>query len=183
MKIQKKRYTCAIHEYIRDRIASFKNVDWSALSSNPNITFEFVKENQDKPWDWIYLSLNPNITFDIVKDNPDRQWDWTYLSMNPNITWDIVKANIGKPWNWAALSLNPNTTWDIVKDNPDKPWDWSYISRNPNMLLSVSDIASIVKNDHCVSVIQRVWRRVISDPNHLVCRRRLLREYSQCEFI
>jgi hypothetical protein len=54
---------------------------------------------------------------------------------------------------------------------------------NPNMLLSVSDIASIVKRDHSASVIQRVWRRVISDPNHPVCKRRLLREYYECAFL
>jgi hypothetical protein len=51
------------------------------------------------------------------------------------------------------------------------------------MLLSVSDIVNIVKIYHSVSVIQRVWRRVISDPNHLVCKRRLLREHSECEFL
>jgi hypothetical protein len=70
-----------------------------------------------------------------------------------------------------------------VKDNPDKTWNLSDLNENPNILLSIADIVDIVKIYHSSSVIQRVWRRVISDPNHLVCKRRLLREYSECEFL
>jgi hypothetical protein len=51
------------------------------------------------------------------------------------------------------------------------------------MLLSVDDIVNIVKRDHSASIIQRVWRRVISDPDHPVCKRRLLREYEECWFL
>ena len=131
MQIKINGYSHAIHKCIRDRIASFKNVDWFALSQNPNITFEFVKENMDKPWDW------------------------------------------------SALSRNPNITVDIVKDNPDKPWNLSDLNENPNILLSIDDLVTIVKRDHFASVIQRVWRKAISDPSHLVCKRRLLREYSE----
>jgi hypothetical protein len=28
-------------------------------------------------------------------------------------------------------------------------------------------------------LIQRMWRRVVSDPNHSMCRRRLLREFNE----
>jgi hypothetical protein len=31
---------------------------WDFLSSNPNITFQDVINNPDKPWSWLYLSLN-----------------------------------------------------------------------------------------------------------------------------
>jgi hypothetical protein len=158
MKMQTKRYSHAIHVCTRDRISSFRNVDWYALSSNPNITFEFVKDNFDKPWNWSYLSYNPNITwsivkeniekpwdicalsrnqnitFDIVKENPDKPWDWSYLSINPSITWDIVNANIERPWDLYHLSMNPNIKWNDVKENIDKPWNWSAICINPNML-------------------------------------------------
>ena len=52
------------------------------------------------------LSTNPNITWDIVKTNPDKPWDYSGLSVNPNITWDIVLANPDKPWNYRWLSSN-----------------------------------------------------------------------------
>ena len=44
-----------------------------------------VHGNQN--WDW--LSSNPNITWEIVKANPDKPWDWVGLS--PNVTWENVK--------------------------------------------------------------------------------------------
>ncbi len=31
---------------------------WIPLSRNPNITFQNVIENLDKPWDWYHLSMN-----------------------------------------------------------------------------------------------------------------------------
>ena len=74
------------------------------LSDNPNITWEIIKENLDKPWRWDYLSQNANITWEIVKENPDKPWVWEGLSLNQNITWEIVKENLDEPWNWYYLS-------------------------------------------------------------------------------
>jgi len=34
--------------------------DWWAISSNPNITFDYVKLYPEKPWDWYGLGSNPN---------------------------------------------------------------------------------------------------------------------------
>jgi hypothetical protein len=99
MKMESKRYTRAINECIRDRIASFKTVDWNALSSNPNITFDIVKENINEQWDWYELSRNPNMTCDIVKENIDKPWNWSYLCLNPNIIFEFVKETMDKPWN------------------------------------------------------------------------------------
>jgi hypothetical protein len=150
------------------------------------MTYDIVKENIDKLWNWSALSRNKNITWGVigtVKENLDKPWDWLALSTNPDITWSIVKEYIDKPWNLSALSMNPNIKWDIVKDNLDIMWDWSTLCTNQNMLLSIDDLTYIVESDHSASVIQRVWRRVISDPNHLVCKRRLLREYADCEFL
>ena len=77
------------------------------------------------------LSHNPNITWEIVQANQDKPWNYGYLSYNPNITWEIVKANQDKPWNYRDLSENPNITWEIVQANQDKPWDYRILSNNP----------------------------------------------------
>ena len=53
---------------------------------------------------------NPNITWDIVQANPDKPQN----SDTPNITWDIICDNPDKPWNYDWLSDNPNllrTSW------------------------------------------------------------------------
>jgi hypothetical protein len=79
------------------------------------------------------LSRNPNITWEIVQANPDKPWDFVWLSANPNITWEIVQSNPDKPWNYDALSTNLNITWEIVQSNPNKPWNYHYLSGN-NMI-------------------------------------------------
>ena len=72
-------------------------------------------------WDWYELSSNPNITWEIVLTNLDKPWSWWWLSEHPNITWKIVLTNLDKPWHWYNLSYNPNITWEIILNNPDKP--------------------------------------------------------------
>ncbi|NDE18139.1 hypothetical protein EBZ80_24790 [bacterium] len=57
--------------------------------------------------------MNPNITWEIVAANPEKPWNWYWLSRNPNITWEIVAANPDKPWSWQWLSastFNPPIT-------------------------------------------------------------------------
>lgn len=44
-----------------------KNWEWFSLSSNPNITWEYIRQNLNKKWNWRQLSYNPNITFEIVQ--------------------------------------------------------------------------------------------------------------------
>jgi len=37
--------------------------------------FRFIENQSDKPWNWIEISRNPNITWDIIKTNPDKPWN------------------------------------------------------------------------------------------------------------
>ncbi len=53
--------------------------------------------------------MNPNITFDIIQDNPDKPWDWLGISRNPNITWKIIQDNPDKNWSWYNISRNKFT--------------------------------------------------------------------------
>jgi len=101
-----------MHSKIQDYLKQYEK-EWTRYYWN-----EFVLKNENKI-EWKYLSKNPNITWEIVKDNLDKPWNWNYLSANPNITLEIVKDNPDKPWDWCGgLSLNTNITWEIVKDNP-----------------------------------------------------------------
>ena len=86
-------------------------------------------------------------------------------------------------WNWRWLSSNKIITWEIVKDNMDKSWDWIGLSRNENVLLSLDEKMTIVRRHRAASVIQRVWRMVVSNPNYLVCKKRLMYEFTSLENI
>ena len=73
-------------------------------------------------WNWKRISSNPNITWDIIKANPDKPWDWHGISLNPSITLDIITSNPGNHWDWESISNNPSITWDIMTQKPDKMW-------------------------------------------------------------
>lgn len=130
-----------VSDKLKSKIKTLEFLDWHNLSKNPNITWNIIKDNFDKPWCWKTLLGNPNITWEIAtgKDVP-YQDNWLYMSRNPNITWDIIRQNPDKLWNWFYLSAHPNITWDIIESNLDTdtggdvyPWNWYGISINPNI--------------------------------------------------
>ena len=102
--------------------------------------WKFICDNQNKvSWcSWYSLSKNPNITWEIIRENLDKPWNWWELSRHPSITWDIIQKNSDKPWCFKHLSSNPNITWDLIEiflelglvGSMD---DWNYISDNPNI--------------------------------------------------
>ena len=50
--------------------------------------WKFICDNSDKELDWSTLSENPNITWEIIQNNLYKSW---CVSNNPNITWEIIK--------------------------------------------------------------------------------------------
>ena len=60
----------------------------------------------DEKWNYYALSENPNITWEHVRDNPNIPWDYYGLSCNPNITWEHVRDNPTLPWDYHRLSVN-----------------------------------------------------------------------------
>jgi len=118
---------------------------YTALSSNPNLTWEYVMKHKSQEWCWHRLSENPCITTDIVLANPSEPWDYFRLSKNPNINLDVIKQSLKLPDthisegnnNQIEPLLNPNITWEYVKTHK---FDLDYndvisLSLNPNITL------------------------------------------------
>lgn len=40
--------------------------------------------------------MNPNITWENVEENPNKPWNYTYLSRNKHMTQDVIQNNIKK---------------------------------------------------------------------------------------
>ena len=38
-----------------------KSCEWPCLSSKPNVNWEIIRDNPNKPWNWDQVSLNPNV--------------------------------------------------------------------------------------------------------------------------
>ena len=47
-----------------------------------------MQQNPDEPWDWDGLSMNPNITFEIVTQNLDKPWNMKWLLIENPFTKD-----------------------------------------------------------------------------------------------
>jgi len=129
-----------------------KDIDWGALSGNPNPNaIEMLKGNL-KDIDWYALSGNSNPkAIEMLSDNPTKI-NWKALSRNPNainllitepnkIDWKELSSNTGaidlltrnpEKIDWEALSGNPNAI-ELLRENKSKIV-WHFLSTNPNAI-------------------------------------------------
>ena len=115
--------------------------DWweDGISSNPNLTLEWIEKYEDKNWNWGYngISSNPNLTLEWIEKYEDKGWDWEEISNHPNLTLEWLEKYPNKDWDWrwSGISSNPNVTLECLEKYPNKDWDWRWsgISSNPNL--------------------------------------------------
>jgi hypothetical protein len=128
------------------------NLDYSLLSCNRTLTWDYVLQKLNMPWNWYTLSLK-HATPEILNAYPDLPWEWRYLSCNKNLTIEFIAKNINKPWDWTELSYSKVITQDFITSNIDKPWDHEllcyaanvdieFIKRNPDIKWNWSYISS-----------------------------------------
>jgi len=100
------------------------------LSSNPNLTIEFLLANLKNTGD------NSKFTH--------HDWKWDLVTSNPGILIEDILNNVNSgppeftpiPWNWNWLSANPNLTMEFISstmlsgDQFTIPWSWIMMSRN-----------------------------------------------------
>lgn len=112
--------------------------DWSLVSLNSSVSFQFILDHSELPWVPKYVSRNPNITESDVSNRLEYPWDYEGLSMNPNLSLDFFDRHIIKPdvvnrIDWHLLSSNPSITMIDVINNPKYEWNDRYLSANPNL--------------------------------------------------
>lgn len=112
--------------------------DWNALSSNPAVSFAFIKDHPELLWNPNYVSRNRSITEQDVRNNPDFGWDYELLCGNPNISFAfmneyIIKPDAVKRINWQLISSNPAVSLFDILNNQTYQWDHQYLSANTNI--------------------------------------------------
>lgn len=88
--------TFQIHDYNDDE---FKR----SISSSPNVTIDSIKKYPYTVDDWGFSS-NENITWKMIQNNNNIEWDYLTLSSNPNITCINIIDTKEKKWNWMEVS-------------------------------------------------------------------------------
>lgn len=84
-----------------------KSWDWRELS-NCIITMKLFKKHLGLPWDWTVLSSNSNVTGEFVIGHAGLPWDWSKLSENRSIKPKTVLESPHLPWNLEGLKKNPS---------------------------------------------------------------------------
>lgn len=128
---------------IKEKYGITEDNFYKLISSNPNITWDIISKNIDKPWDWYDIKNNPNITWDVIRDNPKelhKLWNFDSLYTKSSITSkglidlnNLISYDSNLPNFWKQISRKPDLTWDVIKECAYKPWDWFYISSNPTV--------------------------------------------------
>lgn len=146
-----------ILEYFPD-----KEWDWHYLTSNPNISLEYIDNHPELPWVKENICRNPNITLNYVFQHPEIVWDWQALANNSGITLNDISSHPEIPWNYLYVSHNDNITLDFIleniehfdtkeksknlgkgslitlkniEDHPELFWSKGVLSMNPNLTL------------------------------------------------
>ena len=131
-----------------------KSQIFSKLSTNKNLTYEFLINHLTKSWDWYTLFkkirsfssltkfrnlvdqkdpaiikkyvclVSKYIPFKIIKAFPDLDWNWNSISTRKHLPFDLIKNHKNKLWCWDYLSNYNYISLKFIEQNLDKPWDW-----------------------------------------------------------
>lgn len=112
--------------------------NWSLVSTNPSVSFQFMLDHPELPWKPQYVSRNININESDILSNLEYPWDITGLCMNQNLSLSFYNKYIIQPdevqrVDWHLLSAHSSITMIDVINNPKYEWDDRYLSANPNI--------------------------------------------------
>jgi hypothetical protein len=141
-------------------------------------------ENRDLPWRWDVASQRADVTAAIVAEHSELEWDWEALSVHRNITVSFMAAHAALPWAWELVEHKYGVAWDTHKHMYELPhFAATFALMAPEVIFCVHDkILSAYARRHMAAwKIQQKWLHAFYDPDHVVCQRRLSREFAATE--
>jgi hypothetical protein len=157
-------------EFLRMFKDRYDDIAW--IDHSKRVTWDIVKKTPDLPWR--YDMIIPEIkTLDDLQflENIYTNVDWMKLSRTVDV--NLILSYQSLPWLWGIVSINPTLTIHHVRAHPEIPWRYSAVP--------VEELdAVLIRKWEAATIIQRMWRRAISDPSYMACKKRLLEEYDEC---
>ena len=138
------------------------------------IPWNIIMKCENFHWNWGLLSARLDLSLECLLKYHKKDWNWKVISKNKVITWDFICKNAHLPWDYDFLSNNKNITIEQIKQTPFNNWNFSVFQANPNFLSSNEDL---IKKNHAICIIQRAYKQCYYNPDYLICRNRLIREY------
>jgi len=149
-------------------------------------------------FDFVLLTANTSVPDALIKETPDLPWNLgahgERLSV-PDGYLDKLREHHTESdmneWNYIESMANPHWTWDTMLPTVEKAmtnpqwqerfgrWFFQNWSRNKALmrtseLMIIDSLAKYIAS----TKIKRSLKRCITDPTHMFCRARLLREFS-----
>ena len=175
-------------------ILPYQNLPWQYDYFSDRVDYKTAIEHDDKPWRWEVIIKNNELEeLSIMKDkllilfnsNYNRK-SCTFISCNKTIKLDDIK-NYKLDWDYDDLAtyiknisfndINDN----IIKNNLKNKDYWKYISKNQNIFKINStdyDYIEYVNKYLAGKRIWWYWFRCITNPDYLICRNRLIKEFN-----
>lgn len=113
--------------------------DYDLLSSNKNITFEYIRKHLDKPWNWRRLSYNTTIPLWFILQNPTKDWSRCFLKHIDfhEITehYDEIMSLpcMKEAYIFHWIEMNPSLSWEIALAYPQFRWSYPCIASMSDM--------------------------------------------------
>lgn len=114
--------------------------NFDGLSSNPNLTHEFITKHSDKQWNFQKLSSNPCLTLEML-DIDFIEYDYSLVSSNPSLTIEMYLKN-PNVFNHQNLMTNPAMNLEFLKVIDIDKIDFNILSSNQNLTYDIVEYFS-----------------------------------------
>lgn len=101
--------------------------NWRTLSTNPNVSFQFILDHLDLPWVWngFYgVGSNPSVSLNDIDTHPELPWDIGCISHNPNLDDEHLQrwfdAGMEGQIKWCGVSDNSKMTPEFIERHIDR---------------------------------------------------------------
>ncbi len=148
-------------EFIRMFRSHYDRIAW--IDHSAHTKWSLAKKHMDLPWVYAVLIMDE---FNPVTDTHylyELDWDFSYLSSVLDFEKVISKCP-DIPWNYALVSKNPTVRYEHIALYPEIQWN-----------LETIQLDSEIRRNRAASVIQRHWRRCVTDPSYEMCKKVLLK--------
>ena len=193
---------------IRD-LVRWPQFSWNWSLVTDRVHYTEIMKYPDLPWDFQILCIrkirDEHIPFLEMFVYKIPEWKW--MSMARCTTWSTFKKSVHLPWFWFAsdvpitaeefqpediifvrefesmfnwIKLTMNIHIDIINANPGLPWISEFLQWNKTTWKTpVQSVESSIREWTAVNTIKKYWRQAISNPEYVLCRKRLWREFKE----
>jgi len=190
-------------------VAKYPHFSWNWSILTNNIHYTEIMKYPNLPWDFHTMHIKKirieHVPFLEMFNDKIPEWKWSRLVKCTD--WNTFRQTIHLPWIWYAGDVNivdgdvdagdtsileqfePMFNWikltmyvhiDIIDANSNLPWVREFLQWNKTTWKTpVQPIENCIRQWTAANTLKRRWREAISNPEYIVCRKRLQREFKE----